>query len=80
MRPSRNVLKWLLLAAATWASAAFAVGETTGRIRGYVIRRIGLVCAYVFTPGQMGRAINSDEAAGHLARPIDISQGQDRHE
>src|SRR3954471_5681864 len=36
LRRSPNVLRWLLLAAVTWASAAFAVGETTGRIRGYV--------------------------------------------
>jgi len=36
MRPSTNAVRWLLLAAVTWASAAFAVGETTGRIRGYV--------------------------------------------
>ncbi|HVE87114.1 MAG TPA: carboxypeptidase regulatory-like domain-containing protein [Myxococcales bacterium] len=40
MRPAAHLLpsaaRWLLLAAATLATAAFAVGETTGRIRGYV--------------------------------------------
>ncbi len=36
MRRASNASRWLVLAAATWAPAALAVGETGGRIRGHV--------------------------------------------
>ena len=36
MRPASSVVRWVVLAAAAWAPAALAVGETTGRVRGFV--------------------------------------------
>ena len=43
-------------------ASSLAIGEST-----YGSDKAGLVCAYAFTPGQPGRAIDSDEAAALLA-------------